>query len=278
MSELDKKVQASNLIAEAIEKIKKIESIEEELMRASPDPRIKDDIMRKYPDSKVALNNQILKTLFDLGSEANSQQLSDSEFFDIVGETFKLNPEYFMKELYKRFMKKMSKIIGAEKQQEMVKYIIENFCLVEDEQIVYECKANVNIFEKSSQIKFQGYKITISSGYIYITNFRIIAQGSFKVEGGQHILTPLLFTPRFNDLSGYSRRKERKIEFIESSPTFGYQFPCNDHYGLAEGKHPKLVSYTIMTDERYWVINITPTDKSKKEKDITKIFDILAKM
>ena len=64
---------------------------------------------------------KILKSLYDLRTKEEYQQLSDSDFFDIVGETFKMNPNFFMGKLYKNFRDKIVNIIGPEKLMEMEK-------------------------------------------------------------------------------------------------------------------------------------------------------------
>ncbi len=46
-------------------------------------------------------SNKILNLLWDLRRKAEFQQhLSDAEFFDIVGETFSLNPNFFLNSIY----------------------------------------------------------------------------------------------------------------------------------------------------------------------------------
>ena len=46
----------------------------------------------------------ILAIFEGLRKNEEFQHLSDSEFFDIVGETFKLDPEFFMKSIYPKMM------------------------------------------------------------------------------------------------------------------------------------------------------------------------------
>ena len=141
-------------------------------------PKTNVNNIKKELDSPRPNTKSVLKSLIDLRANKKIQQPSDSEFFDIVGETFKLNPNLFMKELYKPFMNKMGKIIGTEKRKEMEKYIIEKFCLFEDEQILYECKGKIEKAELHIEQKSSGkYKmdtlpiwISISSGDLFFTN------------------------------------------------------------------------------------------------------------
>ncbi|MFX1322755.1 MAG: hypothetical protein ACFFAQ_14050, partial [Promethearchaeota archaeon] len=56
---------------------------------------IKEEITSPEPSSK-----QIITYLSDLRIKEEYQSITDSEFYDIVGETFKLNPEFFMNHIY----------------------------------------------------------------------------------------------------------------------------------------------------------------------------------
>lgn len=47
---------------------------------------------------------KVIKSLYELRTKEKFQQLSDSEFFDIVGETFKLDPDFFMNSVYPKMM------------------------------------------------------------------------------------------------------------------------------------------------------------------------------
>jgi len=56
---------------------------------------IKEEITSPTPSS-----DHIISHLHDLRTKEEYQSLSDSEFYEIIGETFKLNPEYFMESIY----------------------------------------------------------------------------------------------------------------------------------------------------------------------------------
>ena len=219
------------------------------------------DIKKEFQNPNP-YTERILKTLFDLRAKGISQQLSDSEFFDIVGETYKLNPGFFMKELYKTFIVKVGKIIGPEKRQEMEKYIIEKFCLAEDEQVLYGCKGNVKCLPMKmpsfSEIVFGNIpSISLRSGDIFLTNYRLITHGLLKTTGGD--------------------RKDKKNVFIESSSVFGYQFPFKNHRSLGFSIKTQIVSYFLKIDKTFYTISIKLTDKSKGKEDGSKIFDLLRK-
>lgn len=62
---------------------------------------------------------KILSYLFDLQTN-EEYHLSDSEFFNIVRETFKLNPTNFLKYIYNGLTDKVGKLYGEEKKRELV--------------------------------------------------------------------------------------------------------------------------------------------------------------
>ncbi|MFX1380225.1 MAG: hypothetical protein ACFFA4_14150 [Promethearchaeota archaeon] len=237
---------------------------------------IKEEFQKPKPSTK-----KILNILFDLQAKGKSQKISDSEFFEIVGETFKLNPDFFMKELYTTFMVKLGKIIGAEKRREMVKYIITKYCLFEDEEIIYECKGNVKqteLLEQKSSGKYKMDKfpltISVSDGDIYLTNYRLIAQGFLKVKGGESTKW-FIWTDSLWIFTGGSKRKERKNALIESTPLFGYQFPSKYYIGLGKSKLLHIILYVLNLENRKCTIAIKPTNTAKREDDLIAIFNIL---
>jgi hypothetical protein len=236
---------------------------------------IKVELESPRPNTK-----KLLKYLLDFEKDI----LSSPEYFEIVGETFRLNPDFFMKEFYETFMVKLGKMIGLEKRHEMVKYIIEKYCLLEDEQILYECKGNVKQVELIEQKETGKYKmdttpltISISSGDVFITNYRLITQGLLKVKGGEKTKGFLFYATNLWVFTGKSKRTERKDSFIEASPLFGYQFPIKNHWGLSKSKLLNVVAYFVKINKFKAVVSIKPADKSKKEEDRIAFFNILRK-
>ncbi|MFX1427745.1 MAG: hypothetical protein ACFFBE_14930 [Promethearchaeota archaeon] len=244
--------------------------------------QLMNDIKKEFQSGRPN-TKRILKTLLGLRAKGKSQELSDIEFFDIVGETFNLDPNFFMKGIYETFMVRISSIIGAEKRREMERYIIEKYCLAENEQILYECRGNIKqteILEQQESGKYKGglfpLRISVSTGDVFLTNYRLIAHGSLKVKGGESQKL-FIWTSSIWVFSGGSKRRERKRALIESSPLFGYQFPIKNQWGLAKIKLTHVIAYNINIDNRKCLISIKPTDNSKRDEDMSKIFDILRK-
>ena len=213
------------------------------------------DIKKEFQNPKPR-TERILKTLFDLRANRKSQKLSDSEFFDIVGETFNIDRDFFMKEIYNAFIMKIGSLIGTDKRQEMEKYIIEKYCLTKDEQILYECEAEV---QKQSMGSFAatmvaGAAITsVRHGNVFLTNNRLIVGGLLKARGG-------------------GNRKDMRQEVIKSSSVFGYEFPSTNLQSLGFRHKKPFVAYSI--GNRSSII-IKPLDKTSRREDVRKIFDLL---
>lgn len=215
----------------------------------------------KSPKPKIS---QIIKNLYNLRTKEEYQSLSDSEFYDIVGKTFISNPEYFMKNIY---FKLKQKIHGNINGKEMDKYIFENFCLNAGEQILYECEGKITQSNpKTIEVK------TSVDGMLYITNLRIIAQGTLSVSGG-----------------GYFQRMPVKTGIIDSSTDqelscYGYQFKIKNLIGLRKEK--KGVTYLVFLNDfekivpgskvlgrRIWIT--LPYTKEALSLKLNTLFDIL---
>jgi len=125
---------------------------------------------------KLYCDLKISATLSELFPKEEHQHLSGSEFFDIVGEAFKSDPEFYKVNIEGEVRKRVKKLYGDEKIKEMEKYIINKFCLLEDERILFETEGRINIY-------LPPVKISIKSGKILVTNYRLIAQGKLIIEG-----------------------------------------------------------------------------------------------
>ena len=243
------------------------------------------DVTQVLNNIKKAVSGQhygtIIKSLCALQTKKKFQHLSDSEFFDIVGETFKLDPDYFMRGIYNPFRKKMNTIIGSSKLKEMEEYIIQKFCLYEGEQILYECEGTIKNAETAKRDKSGKYKgepvpptVFIRSARLFFTNYRIIAQGKLKVSGGQNLNYWVWGLNTFFIYSGGSKRAESKKKLIESAPLYGYNFQIKNHFSLTKVvKLFRSIMYRIMIDDRICLISINP-DYSLH---LDKIFELLRK-
>jgi len=226
------------------------------------------------------LKLKILDIYSDLLSKEEYQHLSDSDFNFFVGETFKLNPEFFMDSLYGVLRQRMEK----KNRLEMDKYVIENYSLIEGEHIIYECNGNIKFVDfqnvkPSGGLKFGGRipaSVRVTSGSIFLTNYRLIAQGILDTKGGRYHQFQYGITVMV--LSGGSRRSKALKTILESSPIYGFQFPIRNHIFLK--KKWNGVSYQCIQDNQLKILHIKLTSKTsqaKREEQINAIFKILSK-
>lgn len=230
---------------------------------------IKEALEMKKPSAK-----NFLSYLYSLKVKEEYQYLSDSDFFDIVGETFKTNPEFFMKSLYTKIWHKMAKLYGDEGRRTMERYIIEKFCLYSGEQILHECDGSID------QILPKRYKISVQSGNIFVTNRRIISQGNLRkaalVSGMKTIAT--IMDP-LNSLMDARKTKGVKQDLTDFSvrqelPCYGYMFPIEKLFDLR--KIPRTITYKIIYNYLVFRINIF-SSSFKIRENMNKLFEILSK-
>jgi hypothetical protein len=252
------------------------------------------DVNQVLNKLKEAVSGQyygtIIKTLCALRTKKKFRHLSDSEFFDIVGETFKLDPDYFMRAIFIPFRNKIDIIIGSSRRKEMEDYIIRNFCFYEGEQILYKCEGTISNTEignwdKSGKYKsaysvlalYKGsnpIKVSVKSARLIFTNFRIIAQGKLHVRGGQErelTIWGILGGDLSYMFSGGSKRAESKKNLIKSSeiPLYGYNFQIVRKVIRLS----RSIMYRIIINDRNCEISIKP----KYPSHLDKIFEILCK-
>jgi fructosamine-3-kinase len=227
------------------------------------------DSIKRALEMRKPSQMEILANLYTL--QANNS-LSNFEFFDKIGETYQLNPMFFMLSIYPKIRRKFSKIYGDEGTRVMHKYILEKFCLDKGEQIIYELNGKIR------QKVPKKYTINVLHGTIYLTNYRIVAHGKFafipyQSTGG--VIFDLC-------IGGSSKApKEAKIAYISrSTPCYGYSFPIKNLYGLINPSafNNHNLSYSVKQDENLYNDDCRITiDASKKEDYGDKLFAILDK-
>ena len=78
-----------------------------------------------------------------------------------MGETFNLDPEFFMDSLNNDLRKRMER----ENRFELDKYIIEKYVLIDEEHIIYECYGNI-VFVDLQMVSRSGGKILPRCGTV----------------------------------------------------------------------------------------------------------------
>lgn len=220
-------------------------------------------------------SSRIIDYLYDLRTKEEFQDLSDSKFYDFIGEVFKLNPEYYMKNIYGA-----SKLYEQIDNKEMTKHLLEKFCLYDGEQILFECHGK--ILQKETM---KNVKMFIKDADIIVTNFRIIAQGTLSAKGGADPWLPIFL---WHASGKYARSKSIKsvTESIKHQelPCYGYQFKFKDNEGLK--KKIDGVRYLVTIGD---ISTMSSTQKVKalrevkitldqpNEEEINNLFELLCK-
>ena len=262
-------------------------------------------VKKLYGDEKLKEMEKYLEKfrLYDFFSDLfpkeENQHLSDSEFFDIVGEAFKSNPEFYMENLDEEVRKRVKKLYGDEKLKEIVKYIFEKFSLYNGEQILFESEGGIRQLrtakvEPSGKIKLESAPVSVSikSGNIVVTNYRLIVQGKLKVSGGRDrnaIMWGGLVGHLVTGGSASRKRDKTKERLIDGSleqelPCYGYEFSIQNHSGLEKMisslKVAYGIRYAVVEDNLVYStqINLPPgTSQAKVEEQVNSLFKLLCK-
>ena len=123
-------------------------------------------------------NLRIDKEGIEFAPKDEWRYVPQGEFFNIIGEIFNRNPEFYMKYLFMAIKKKMRKL-KIDKLREMEKTIIEKYCLRPGEQILLEFDGLIQFWENLT-LKSRGVS---SFGPLYLTSHRIIVCPSFSIVG-----------------------------------------------------------------------------------------------
>jgi hypothetical protein len=191
---------------------------------------IREEITKERPSS-----SRILNYLREIRASEEFKTLNDSDYYDIVGKTFKLNPKFFMTSIYPRI-----------NSMEMAKYIVKKFCLYDGESIIYEFQGDI---KQVVGLK-DNIRVSVKGGTVFITNYRIIAQGKIEVKG--HSMNAYIWGgPIIWSLSGGKKRAKSKGELIDAStiqelPCYGYQFKSKAHVKLEKKRN--AIKYIVIGD------------------------------
>ena len=212
--------------------------------------RIAEELKKPNPSKK-----KILNFLYDL-------KLYDFEFLNSIGETYKLNPLFFMKTLYSDIWKKMGKLLGNRGRIRAERYVVENYCLFGEEHILYECEGSI---KKKRPLKKPTIKISVSLGVLFITNQRIIAHGKLAMA---ELVQARTVIPAVGDSLGSVRNNDYKIQkkfLLEASDLcFGYSFPIKNLSNLR--KSGRKLSFDLVDGM---------TTLTTKKGQVDKLLDIL---
>ena len=179
-----------------------------------------------------------------------------------------------MKTLYSDIWKKMGKLLGKGGRNRGERYIIENYCLHGGEQILYECEGSI---QKKKPLRKPYIKLSVSSGIIFITTQRIIAQGKLAVK--ELVQARKAILPEFTGWDRHKEyRREKKFLFEASELCFGYVFPVKNLSLLQRTQ--RGLSYNLVDGKTSITAKKEPIDKQiqilgGEDKNITMEFSAL---
>ncbi|MFX1259718.1 MAG: hypothetical protein ACFFAN_17840 [Promethearchaeota archaeon] len=196
----------------------------------------------KYGKKREILN--LLKKIL------TNKDLSNEQFYDLIGVLLLENHKYFMNKFYKSFQKQFQKDFSPEKLCEIEQYILKKYSFFEGEEFLKSFKGRV--IQKDNQV----------TGRVYLTNYRVIAHGKFgptalstmgAIGTGLAVGGPSqgsTFAGGFVAFNiGVQKQVQKKLQevmgqyFQTEKPCFGYQYPIINAFKII--RKNKSVNYRV---------------------------------
>lgn len=181
--------------------------------------------------------NNSPKSILDVFGEVRSNVGEPTTFYDFVGRTFLDNTEFYSSKFFKVYNKKISKYLNPNELFEMEQYILKNYCLYQNEKIITSFNGEIGVGS--------GKMV----GRIYITNFRIILQGSSKSKGVPMVTQSLAGMAIAKSIQrSIIRSLQQKLSELTTVelPCFGNQYPM---FGLEKIKlKGRQVNYRVFLE------------------------------
>lgn len=163
----------------------------------------------------------------------------------LIVEAITINFEYFNEKIYPRIIKKLNRTFCYNDLLKLEKDILEKYCLYDNEKILTIFKGKM----------LQGHNYV--KGRIYLTQYRIFAQGSLKITAGSSIIwmvaiggmnvTGMLIGYFINKGIQTNIRKfvQKSIggQFNKEKLCYGYQYPILNAYNIK--KSNKFIKYWV---------------------------------
>jgi len=131
--------------------------------------RIQEELEKGFPSKR-----KIYSYLLDLLNKGKYPSLSDFEFYDIVGETYKLildyklNLQMLFTPVYKALKKRIRKLYGKEKWREMEQYLQEKYRIYHPEKYGISIQEREPPRSLSTKVKYGFLFFSIFIGLIFI--------------------------------------------------------------------------------------------------------------
>ncbi|MBN1800352.1 MAG: hypothetical protein JW891_02540 [Candidatus Lokiarchaeota archaeon] len=170
-------------------------------------------------------NKKLISVFSDLKSKIEKKKdyrdFPISLFSNLIVHSFHKNPYYFMKTIYPDLRSSLKKQFEEKKFYKMEKYILKNFCFLEDEKKIFVIDGSfVTRMEKT------GGKIVFDKARIYLTNKRIIVHSSDMKMGAVDLSVNLNMGDDY--MLNYYKTMIFRRNFSRNdgeNPCYGYEFP-----------------------------------------------------
>lgn len=256
----------------------------------NPIDGVKAEVLKTNP-SKTRILSALSHMVAQLGTHKVSYMISI--FSEFLAEILKLNPDFYMFNLYLDTRKILKEHFGEERRKLIEKKIVEDYFLLDGEQILYEHKGNVKateIVDLSVPYHKRRYLILmVVPGNFIITNYRIIAQGKLlKIKfSTKEILAFRREYDTVEDKTGIidgSREYEipssgnqifvKNLITLEAEvlPCYGWQFPVLNRIYLE--RKGGTVTYFTKTDNVASKIELILLNSPNKVADTNEILTI----
>lgn len=189
--------------------------------------------------TKSVKGSAIKRIIGDLKDLFTHSQNPSEDIYNMIGELMMINPEHFMKSLFPEIRKRLSDTVDFE---EMDECILKKYCFHEEEEIISQFPGVI------------GSAGIITTGQVYVTNYRIIACGTQKkAKSVSYFPGSGLITAAINlaiNSAIKSQRRKTLSEALDKKITmigkWGYDFPIHDVIGITITKGAKINALHII--------------------------------
>ena len=198
---------------------------------------------------------KILRKLRAIREDPTYQNLTETDFYNIIGGILKEDQEYFMKKLYRDIQYNLTHYnrYKLEKPlEELERYILENYSFYEGETMLFESPGKV--------ICRAGLKQVPTKGRLYITNYRTIVQGVQKTSNPLTFGIGLL-PHALTKAAKKSLGKLHETLSSEARPLYGFAFPLNNIIEFKKGAF--TLKLTAQLEDRRFNYSIEPNPNQK---------------
>ena len=191
----------------------------------------------KLNEAKNQIQNKYPKGIINIYGEVINKVDNVSAFHDFFGETFIIDPTYFMAKFLKTYHKNITKLLDLQQVFDMEAYVLQKYSLYGNEKIIASFPGEIII------------KNGKTVGRIYLTTFRIILIGTSKSKGVPMVTTSLAGMAINKSIQkSIVKTLQAKMSQITSLelPCLGHQYPM---FGLQKIKlGNKSVTYRVLLE------------------------------